>query len=177
MRIVYCHFLASCISRLVFRLGTKSNNAQKKRCVGEFLGSAFVQTVYIFSAFFCPFSTFFVFFRLFLSFLSFSCPLLSFSTFPYPFLSLFHILLLFSPLIFCLIPLFNISLLYPFIFLSLVITSIPFPYLLYIPLCTSFILCPYSVVVIILLMCLSLYSLLLECLDALPRVPGVLYHL
>ena len=61
MRIVYCHFLASCISRFVFRLGTKSNNAQKKKCVGELLCSAFVQTVYIFSPFlpfFCLFLSF-----------------------------------------------------------------------------------------------------------------------
>ena len=123
--------------------------------------------------FFCLFLSFSCPFLPFLSFLYSFPPFYLFSTFPYPFLSLFHILLLFSPLMFCLIPLFNISLSYPFILFH-VITSIPFPYLLYIPLCTSFIL---SVVVIILLMCLSLYSLLPECLNALPHVPEVLYHL
>ena len=118
---------------------------------------------YPFSALFCliksslpsvilfyPFSTFFYSFRLLCS------ALFRYLIFP------FHILLYSST---------------AFIFLSLVITSIPFPYLLYIPFCTFFILCPYSVVVIILLMCLSLYSLLPECLDALPHVPEVLYHL
>lgn len=120
----------------------------------------------IFFAFFCPFSAFFNLFYLF-------------PTLLYPFLSLFHLFSFSSALFRYLIFPFHI-LLYSstaFIFLSLVITSIPFPYLLYIPLCTSFILCPYSVVVIILLMCLSLYSLLPECLDALPHVPEVLYHL
>ena len=63
--------------------------------------------VYFF-AFSCPFLPF-------LSFLYSFPPFYLFSTFPYPFLSLFHILLLFSPLMFCLIPLFNISLSYPFI--------------------------------------------------------------
>ena len=67
--------------------------------------------VYLFS-FSCPFP---VLFLPFLSFLYSFPPFYLFSTFPYPFLSLFHILLLFSPLMFCLIPLFNISLSYPFI--------------------------------------------------------------
>lgn len=82
MRIVYCHFLASCIRCLLFRLGTKSNYAQKKRCVGELLGSVFVQTVYIFS----PFFTFFLSFsRLFNLFNSFS----PFLVLLYPSLTLF----------------------------------------------------------------------------------------
>lgn len=126
-----------------------------------------------FSVLFCPFYPFYILFRLFTSFLPFLILFYPFSTFFYSFR------LLCSALFRYLIFPFHI-LLYSstaFIFLSLVITSIPFPYLLYIPLCTSFILCPYSVVVIILLMCLSLYSLLPECLDALPHVPEVLYHL
>ena len=126
-----------------------------------------------FSVIFCPFYPFYILFRLFTSFLPFLILFYPFSTFFYSFR------LLCSALFRYLIFPFHI-LLYSstaFIFLSLVITSIPFPYLLYIPLCTSFILCPYSVVVIILLMCLSLYSLLPECLDALPHVPEVLYHL
>ena len=132
--------------------------------------------MYIFLPFpvlFCPFYPFYILFRLFTSFLPFLILFYPFSTFFYSFR------LLCSALFRYLIFPFHI-LLYSstaFIFLSLVITSIPFPYLLYIPLCTSFILCPYSVVVIILLMCLSLYSLLPECLDALPHVPEVLYHL
>ena len=88
MRIVYCHFLASCTSRFVFALGVKSNSAQKKRWTAELFGSASVQTVYIFPTIFLYFPTFFVLF--------------------YPFST-------FSPLIFCLIPLFNISLSYPFV--------------------------------------------------------------
>ena len=127
----------------------------------------------LFLSFSCPFYPFYILFRLFTSFLPFLILFYPFSTFFYSFR------LLCSALFRYLIFPFHI-LLYSstaFIFLSLVITSIPFPYLLYIPLCTSFILCPYSVVVIILLMCLSLYSLLPECLDASPRVPGVLYHL
>ena len=119
--------------------------------------------------FFCLFPPFLTFFNLFYLF----------PAILYPFLSLFHLFFFSSALFRYLIFPFHI-LLYSstaFIFLSLVITSIPFPYLLYIPLCTSFILCPYSVVLIILLMCLSLYSLLPECLDALPHVPEVLYHL
>ena len=68
----------------------------------------FLSFFYLFSAFSCPFLPF-------LSFLYSFPPFYLFSTFPYPFLSLFHILLLFSPLMFCLIPLFNISLSYPFI--------------------------------------------------------------
>ena len=65
--------------------------------------------------FFCLFLSFSCPFLPFLSFLYSFPPFYLFSTFPYPFLSLFHILLLFSPLMFCLIPLFNISLSYPFI--------------------------------------------------------------
>ena len=106
LRIVYCHFLASCIIRFVFRLGAKSNYAQKKRCVGELLGSVSVQTVYIFSPFLYFFRLFLSFFCLFNS----SPPLLS-SSIP---------LILFFPtfplLIFALIPLL------PFIYL---------PYLFY----------------------------------------------
>ena len=71
MRIVYCHFLASCISRLVFRLGKKSNIAQKERCVGELFGSAFVQTVYIFLPFPVLFCLFYILFHLFNSSLPF----------------------------------------------------------------------------------------------------------
>ena len=126
-----------------------------------------------FSVIFCPFYPFYILFRLFTSFLPFLILFYPFFTFFYSFR------LLCSALFRYLIFPFHI-LLYSstaFIFLSLVITSIPFPYLLYIPLCTSFILCPYSVVVIILLMCLSLCSLLLGYLDALPHVPEVLYHL
>lgn len=123
LRIVYCHFLASCTSRFVFRLGTKSNNAQKKRYIGELSGSASVQTVYIFFAIFYLFPPFLFSFILFPPFRLLYSALFRYLIFP------FHILLYSSA---------------AFIFLSLVITSIPFSYLLYIPLCTFFILCPYS---------------------------------
>ena len=97
----------------------------------------------IFFCLFLSFSALFILFIFFSAFLTLPCLLLSFYI-------LFHLLLLFPPLIFALFRYlifpFHI-LLYSstaFIFLSLVITSIPFPYLLYIPLCTLFILCPYS---------------------------------
>ena len=83
LRIVYCHFLASCISRFVFRLGTKSNIAQKKKCVSELSGSAFVQTVYIFPTIFYIFPPFFPFLSPYSSLLLFPIHFLSFSI-PYP---------------------------------------------------------------------------------------------
>lgn len=142
----------------------------------------------IFFAFFCPFSAFLTFFNLFLPL---SHPSLSFSI-PFP------PSLILSASYLCFIPLLPfIYLLYPFcsfwllLFLSLFIPLIylcVFPFILPLsllmpsmlsgfvfPLLTS--IYSYSVVVIILLMCLSLYSLLPECLDALPHVPEVLYHL
>ena len=126
LRIVYCHFLASCISRFVFRPWTKSNNAQKKRWTAELLGSASVQTVYIFSPFFCTFSAFFLLFYLFPAllcpFLSFFCLFTSFLPFLilfYPFYTFFNsFYLLYSALFrFCYI-LFT-----AFYFLSLYIIS------------------------------------------------------
>ena len=85
---------------------------------------------------------------------------------------------LYSPLYFIYsLPLFLLSLLY--------LPALQFNKCIYItssmlsgfvfPLLTS--IYSYSVVVIILQMCLSLYSLLPECLDALPHVPEALYHL
>ena len=79
----------------------------------------------LFLSFFYPFSAFFTFSVLFCLSLSFLYPFLSFFP-PYSallnlpslllfFYILFHLLLLFLHLIFCLIPLFNISLSYPFI--------------------------------------------------------------
>ena len=118
LRIVYCHFLASCTRCLLFRLGRKSNIAQKKRCVGELLGSAFVQTVYIFSPFFI----------FFLPFLSLFCPFLPFTTLFPPLWSSYILLLLFptfQPLIFCLIPLLLfIYIPYPFLFLAFYFLSL-----------------------------------------------------
>ena len=91
----------------------------------------------IFFRLFLPFSILFPLFTSFLPFLILFYPLSTFFN---------SFLLLCSALFRYLIFPFHI-LLYSstaFIFLGLVITSIPFPYLLYIPLCTSFILCPYS---------------------------------
>ena len=143
---------------------------------------------------FCPFYPFYILFRFFNSSLPFVILL-----YPYPhsFYSFPPFRILYSALFRYLIFPFHI-LLYSsaaFIFLSLVIISIPFPYLLYIPFCslrcgciTSSMLSgfvfplltsiySYSVVVIILQMCLFLYSLLPECLDALQHVPRAPYHL
>ena len=200
MRIVYCHFLASCISRFVFRPWAKSNNAQNKKCVGELLGSAFVHTVYIFSAFFNsypPFLSSSILFRLFylsrllLSFYILSSLIRSF----YPFSTFLYstIIYFFSLSLLSLIPLYILFLSFTF---YLFFAIIPFFYLLYLPalqfnkcICiTSSVLSgfvfplltsiySYSVVVIIFQMCLSLCSLLPECLDALRHVLIIPYHL
>ena len=93
----------------------------------------------IFFCLFLSFSALFILFIFFSAFLTLPCLLLSFYI-------LLHLFSFSSALFRYLIFPFHI-LLYSstaFIFLSLVITSIPFPYLLYIPLCTLFILCPYS---------------------------------
>ena len=155
----------------------------------------------IFFCLFLSFSALFILFIFFSAFLPLSHPSLSFSIPFSPSLILSASYLCFIPLL----PF--IYLLYPFLlFLAFIILK-PFysPYLsLYIPFYLSFLPClcsysliisftlvpvsfismcslcfiySYSVVVIILLMCLSLCSLLPECLDALPHVPEVLYHL
>ena len=152
----------------------------------------------LFLSFSCPFPV------LFLSFLTFFTSFPPFFILFYPFFTFFNSFRLLS-LLYSAFTIYLSSLSF-LLFLAFIILK-PFysPYLsLYIPfylsflpcLCSysliiSFILVPvsfisvcslcfiysYSVVVIILLMCLSLYSLLPECLDALPHVPEVLYHL
>ena len=132
MRIVYCHFLASCIIRFVFRPWAKSNYAQKKRCVGELLGSASVQTVYIFPPFSVLFLSFFfpfsVFFPLFTSFPPFFILFYPFSTFFNSFRLLYSALfrfLLFSNYLLSFIYLF-----YPCSRLSSLLCVFPLLYLL-----------------------------------------------
>ena len=106
LRIVYCHFLASCTRCLLFRLGTKSNIAQKERCVGELLGSSSVQTVYIFSPFSFLFLPFLPFFRLFLSFsIPFPLSLTLFASYILPYFALYSpIIYFFSLSLLSLIP-------------------------------------------------------------------------
>ena len=144
---------------------------------------------------FYPFSTFFNSFRLlsllysaftiYLSSLSFLLFLAFIILKPFysPYLSLYiPFYLLFLPCLcsysliisFTLVPVLIYLCVFPFILpLSLLMPSMLSGFVF--PLLTS--IYSYSVVVIILLMCLSLYSLLPECLDALPHVPEVLYHL
>ena len=144
---------------------------------------------------FYPFSTFFYSFRLlsllysaftiYLSSLSFLLFLAFIILKPFysPYLSLYiPFYLLFLPCLcsysliisFTLVPVLIYLCVFPFILpLSLLMPSMLSGFVF--PLLTS--IYSYSVVVIILLMCLSLYSLLPECLDALPHVPEVLYHL
>ena len=126
-----------------------------------------------FSASFCPFFPFPVLFYPFLPFLILFYP---FSTFFYSFrlLSLLYsaFAIYLSSLSFLLFLAFII--LKPFYSLIISFTLVPVSFISVCSLCFIY---SYSVVVIILLMCLSLYSLLPECLDALPRVPEVLYHL
>ena len=144
---------------------------------------------------FYPFSIFFYSFRLlsllysaftiYLSSLSFLLFLAFIILKPFysPYLSLYiPFYLLFLPCLcsysliisFTLVPVLIYLCVFPFILpLSLLMPSMLSGFVF--PLLTS--IYSYSVVVIILLMCLSLCSLLPECLDALPHVPEVLYHL
>ena len=100
LRIVYCHFLASCISRLVFRPWVQSNIAQKKRLL--------VNSPAPFSSKLCMF---------FLLFLPFSRPFLTF------FNSFFHPFVLFPPFAYISRLFASFAILYPS--LTLLFFSIP----------------------------------------------------
>ena len=95
--------------------------------------------------------------------------------------ALFRFLLFLNHLFLFLVSSISYPFIYSFLILYILFILCPysFLYLLYLPaLQFNKCICMTSVVVIILLMCcLSLCSLLLECLDAWPHVPKALYHL
>ena len=144
---------------------------------------------------FSPFSSFFYFFCYVLSLFCLYSAFITLSTFYvlfYPFFRLFisalpFVILLYPyppsfilssllALIFCLITLFTIpqSFIYYLLFISFTLVPVSLPF----SVCSLCFIYSYSVVVIILLMmCLSLCSLLLEYLDALRHALRVPYHL